>query len=121
MKFCRKPGCNAIVSKGFCEAHKPRGRTGSKNPFYGSAAWKKLRAWHITTQEPLCRMCGAAGEVVDHVVEIGTDGGGCDPLDASNLQTLCRKCHEAKSNRFKPKEYSYGKVQTQSVNAVFRF
>jgi 5-methylcytosine-specific restriction endonuclease McrA len=58
--------------------------------------------------------------VVDHIIEIEAPGG-CDPLDVSNLQTLCRRCHEQKSDRFAGKVYSYGKVQTQHEHGMFRF
>ena len=46
--------------------------------------------------EPLCRECGAAGEIVDHIKRIRAGG---DHYDESNLQTLCRTCHEKKRGR----------------------
>ena len=118
MRYCKQAGCPNLVTSGLCPVHKPKGRTGSRNPFYGSAAWKKLRVWQLA-QEPLCRSCGSAGEVVDHAHEI-KDGG--DSLAVSNIQTLCRRCHEIKSDRFAGKVYDYATVQPKPINSVrFRF
>jgi 5-methylcytosine-specific restriction enzyme A len=117
MRFCKQPGCPNKVKYGFCEDHKPKGRTGSKNKFYGSKEWKMLRAWHIS-QEPLCRICNDRGQMVDHIHEIAEGG---DALAVSNLQTLCRSCHEKKSDRFAGKVYDYEKVQPQYEHGMFRF
>ena len=116
MRFCKQPGCPAKVTSGYCDIHK-RKSTGSQNPFYGSKEWKLLRGWFIS-QEPLCRICNAPGEMVDHIHEIA-DGG--DPMEISNLQTLCQRCHNQKSDRFAGKVYDYEKVQPQYEHGVFRF
>jgi 5-methylcytosine-specific restriction endonuclease McrA len=48
-----------------------------------------------------CRICGArkrARELdVDHIVEIARGGAA---LEYSNLQTVCRDCHRAKTREF---------------------
>jgi 5-methylcytosine-specific restriction protein A len=51
-------------------------------------------------QQPLCVACEQAGKVsaaeeVDHVVPLAK--GGAD--DDTNLQSLCRECHQAKTRR----------------------
>lgn len=62
-------------------------------------AWEKVRAWHMR-EEPLCRHClerdgrCVPGEVVDHIRPINLGG---ERLDPDNLQTLCRRCHAAKT------------------------
>ena len=61
---------------------------------YGHA-WQKQRAATLRA-EPLCRMCLSAGmtvpaTVVDHIVPLG-DGG---TNEQSNLQPLCKRCHDA--------------------------
>ena len=44
-----------------------------------------------------CRSCGRAGRLeCDHVTPLQMGG---DPYDPSNLQTLCRTCHIAKTRR----------------------
>lgn len=68
---------------------------------YNAAAWRKLRAAH-RAREPLCRSCMTqgrvtAGAVVDHIVPIDKDGSRF--LDATNLQTLCARCHADKTAR----------------------
>ena len=52
----------------------------------------------VLLEEPLCRLCGAAGrvsasEVVDHITPLSW--GGSDERD--NKQGLCKACHDAKS------------------------
>jgi len=78
--------------------------------FYQSRIWRKARAAHITSS-PLCVVCGRAGQVVDHIKPINpvnaydTQGGTYgDPLAESNMQTMCHKCHNAKSGRSKHKQ-----------------
>lgn len=63
---------------------------------YGTR-WDVLRA-QVLRNEPLCRVCRAAGRVraavqVDHVIPKAK--GGTDRLD--NLQPICRRCHDAKT------------------------
>ena len=62
------------------------------------ARWVKLRRLHLQG-EPLCRRCAAQGRVtaadlVDHIVPIAEGGA---VLDEDNLQSLCRRCHDAKT------------------------
>jgi 5-methylcytosine-specific restriction protein A len=108
---CRHPGCRALVDKpGFCPAHQRQTYRAQKqtagdayqerNRFYQRATWKRLRQQHLSL-EPLCRECRkagrlVAGEVVDHIHPFQSPA---DPLalDAGNLQTLCKPCHNAKT------------------------
>lgn len=62
-----------------------------------STTWRKIRAVHLAG-EPLCRHCALQNRVtaatdVDHV-----DGDDANN-DRSNLQSLCRSCHSAKTVR----------------------
>lgn len=59
----------------------------------------RLRA-HVLSEEPLCRIClqfdlVAEASEVDHIVPLVE--GGSD--DRSNLQGVCRPCHQAKTAR----------------------
>ena len=59
--------------------------------------WRKIRAT-VLADEPLCRMCSAAGRVtaateVDHI-----DGNAWN-RDRSNLRPLCKPCHSARTAR----------------------
>jgi 5-methylcytosine-specific restriction protein A len=76
--------------------------------FYKTAAWRKIRAIHIS-QNPLCVMCQeegrvVIGNVVDHIKPLNQkdpfntlNGKFGEPLDLLNLQTLCNKHHNSKS------------------------
>lgn len=75
------------------------------NKFYGSPIWKRLR--HLQkTRKPFCEVCEVKGiytdcsdgnnnGIADHVIRI-LDGG--HPYDERNLFTLCKRCHNIKSN-----------------------
>lgn len=78
--------------------------------FYTGKVWRKLRNYYIKLN-PLCVDCAkqgryVAGQVVDHIKPVNpvnaydTQGGKYGhPTEVSNLQTLCHKCHNAKSGR----------------------
>ncbi|WP_281225387.1 HNH endonuclease [Flavobacterium aquiphilum] len=66
--------------------------------FYNSWPWRKARKAFIN-KNPLCVHCEENGEVtaatvVDHKIPIKQGG---EPLNESNFQSLCEKCHNKKS------------------------
>ena len=108
---CGQPGCKVLLLVGSrCDEHRRQAYKQQKqavsidyvdrNRFYQRKEWKAIRSAHLM-REPLCRLClaadlYAAAVVVDHIDEIA-DGG--DLLDDSNLQSLCKSCHNAKTMR----------------------
>ena len=59
--------------------------------------WAAVRRTVFERDGHRCRACGRAGRLeCDHVVPL--DRGG-DPWVPDNLQTLCRRCHIAKTAR----------------------
>jgi len=67
--------------------------------FYGSSLWRNLRD-AVLRDEPLCRTCRAEARtvvatVVDHVIPIMVAWP--RRLDPTNLQPLCRTCHDRKT------------------------
>ena len=75
--------------------------------FYQSPAWRSLRALKKSL-DPLCEECKQKGilremKLADHIIPINQGGAA---LDINNLQSLCEKCHNRKSNkdRFKNKK-----------------
>jgi 5-methylcytosine-specific restriction enzyme A len=69
--------------------------------FYASKEWKKCRRTYIISVHGFCEHCGAAGYIVDHVIEI-TPYNINDPsitLNHGNLQFLCTPCHNKKTFR----------------------
>lgn len=109
---CRHPGCAALVAGGgWCEQHKRPTPGKFGDPERGSrhkrgygAEWDKRRERILMRDRGLCQECLRQGRVtpvgavkysafVDHIrpkAEGGTD-------DDSNLQTLCKACHQAKT------------------------
>jgi 5-methylcytosine-specific restriction protein A len=107
---CRRKGCSQVTTHrtGFCEQHRKqeyikdyhkRKDRGVIDSIYSSARWRKLRQEHLN-DEPYCRHCArrgvvTVGTVVDHIVAINNGGG---RWDEHNLQTLCVRCHNSKTN-----------------------
>lgn len=65
--------------------------------FYNGKEWKTARRYKIM-DSPLCEICLEKGKrtpavIVHHLVEIRTDSGWRRRLDKSNLQSVCRECH----------------------------
>ncbi|PWL18836.1 HNH endonuclease [Falsochrobactrum shanghaiense] len=68
---------------------------------YKLARWQRLRE-RILTEQPLCMYCLRAGDVepatvVDHI----TPHKGDEAMfwDGSNLQPLCKRCHDSDKQR----------------------
>jgi 5-methylcytosine-specific restriction protein A len=67
--------------------------------FYQSKQWKQARELALNRDYHLCVMCKANGVTriathVDHIKPIRLGG---DKLSLTNLQSLCKWCHNAKS------------------------
>jgi len=88
------------VAGGRCELHQrpPQQRLPDRRASAASRgydrSWQKLRAAHLKL-EPNCRMCGAPGSHVDHILPKAKGG----PDDETNLQTLCAAHHSMKTAR----------------------
>ena len=104
---CSYPGCPALTNGRYCEKHRRQvsseynryTRDEDSVAFYSSAGWRRLSKMQLR-REPLCVVCYRAGritpaEIADHIIPI-RDGGA--RLDMSNLQSLCRGCHNKKHN-----------------------
>ena len=105
---CNYPGCAELSDGRYCEVHRRQvnaeynryTRDEDSKRFYASAAWRRLSRMQLM-REPLCVVCYGAGritpaEIADHIMPI-RDGGA--RLDLSNLQSLCRGCHNKKHNK----------------------
>lgn len=68
-------------------------RNKESSKFYHSKSWKNLRN-EVIKEQPFCVMCGKAAAIIDHIKPILAGG---ERLDKSNLQPLCRACHNAKT------------------------
>jgi 5-methylcytosine-specific restriction enzyme A len=73
---------------------------------YNTRQWQRLAKMHLA-EEPLCRYCKEMGRitslarkdmVVDHIVPVKERPDLA--FDVSNLQTLCRMCHDSVKRRF---------------------
>ncbi len=69
--------------------------------FHGHYFWDSARSYVMLRDRYTCRLCGTrhrARELeVDHILEIALGGAA---LEYSNLQTVCRSCHRAKTQGF---------------------
>ncbi|HHC6468741.1 TPA: HNH endonuclease signature motif containing protein [Vibrio parahaemolyticus] len=117
-KVCAAAGCRNVTSVRFCkrcaDIHKALSKDKAKKrarasterysdkfkSFYASKQWKDLRTAKIK-KDPLCEVCLKNGFIregkdIDHIIEIKDDYS--RRLDMTNLQTLCRSCHMAKTS-----------------------
>lgn len=90
----RLPVLGSIVEEKLKQRARPSGRDADPRRTIplNSARWRKLRA-RVLAEQPLCRMCDAPANVVDHASG--------DPSDNSdrNLVALCAPCHNHKTQR----------------------
>ena len=101
-RTCSRAGCRGLVRGGVCSvggvlraqsAAEHDERRGSARARGYDARWQRVRRMHLAS-EPLCRTCGLPAVLVDHIVPIRDAGA---RLDDDNLQSLCRRCHDAKT------------------------
>jgi 5-methylcytosine-specific restriction protein A len=96
LKYCSIPGCPNKTRGSKCKAHGGgswEGRHDRHAAGYGYD-WTKRRNAHIKAN-PYCVLCGAKATDVDHVLNKAR--GGTD--EASNLRSLCKRCHHRKTAR----------------------
>lgn len=83
--------------------------------FYHSTAWKHKRQEILERDYGLCQRCGMEAELVDHIIPSKDDWN--DRLDNDNLQSLCRRCHKAKTKREWMKHHK-GMKRYMNINVI---
>ena len=106
LRPCRRPGCPELTREGYCDKHKPKRaarRTSAEwHGWYSLSVWTDdLRPGQLL-REPWCRECAKRGvrtraTVVDHVTPHRGDWQRF--TDKTNLQSLCKSCHDRKTAR----------------------
>lgn len=92
---CRNEDCPVIVNhpERWCPDHKPApwaNQSASSQATRGNREWHRARAIKLR-DTPACEHCSATtGLQVHHIVPIAHGG---PVTDQSNLQTLCKACH----------------------------
>lgn len=89
-------------------------RDPKEGAFYRGKAWRRLSAARIQADGYKCVQCGKFATEVDHIVPIQTPAGWDRRYDWSNLQSLCKTCHNKKHHRFY-KGREGGRPRTVSV------
>ena len=113
-KRCEKPGCVEYIPRSqtppYCTNHlreRNRRYDQRRDPktvqFYRSKQWKHLRLSVLADNHYLCEPCKAKGKLtaadtVHHIVELKENWE--LRLTRSNLQAICRSCHEEVHDRF---------------------
>lgn len=105
---CRHPRCPALTTDGWCPSHRVTHqreadrRKGTPASRGYDHRWRKVREQALRRDRYLCVECLRHGRPttaldVDHIVPFSSID---DPLrlDVSNLQSLCRPCHNAKTH-----------------------
>ena len=116
-KPCKFPSCPELTEGNYCPSHqKESEHKRSSRPYkklYNSIQWQQLRK-QVLNKQPLCVECLKAkritpATVVDHI----KPHKGNEKLfyDISNLQSLCKSCHDRKTakedGRWKRRVYTY--------------
>lgn len=75
-------------------------RDNDNSKFYNSRAWRNFRK-KVLERNPLCVEClkidvVTVATVGDHIIPINQGG---EPMDETNVQGLCKKCHDSKSGK----------------------
>ncbi|MFT7283306.1 HNH endonuclease [Nonlabens sp.] len=88
-------------------------RSVDNSKFYNSRTWRKHRS-RFLEKFPMCLHCERNGittpaNIVDHIHSISQGG---DKLNDTNLQPLCKKCHEKKSAKESAQVRGMGKKVT---------
>lgn len=109
LRQCNHRGCPELTREGWCPKHKPREvrkLSANYHDWYGRKIWTdNLRPLQLL-REPFCRECArqypaddprhrTPATVVDHIVPHRGDWALF--VDESNLQSLCKRHHDAKT------------------------
>jgi 5-methylcytosine-specific restriction protein A len=101
---CVVPGCAQLITRGRrCRQHAVTAEHARPNyawrRWYRTPRWSALRARVLRDQAYRCAGCGevVAGLEVDHIVR--HEGVPARFWDRANLQALCRRCHQRKTQR----------------------
>lgn len=108
---CRHAGCPELVDRGYCEKHKRPNYTESQKRYdkrRGTTSergydgrWQRIRLQALQRDCYLCRPCYREGRTtvavdVDHIIPIKAAPD--KRLELSNLQSICRECHNKKTS-----------------------
>lgn len=106
MYICNMPNLNNKGYKRFENPNKPKSFENTiENKFYNTSLWRRVRSLQ-KIRKPICEVCEAKGiytdcsdgnnnGIADHAIRLLQGG---HPYDEQNLFTLCKKCHNTKSN-----------------------
>lgn len=97
---CTTPGCPNLRP---CPTHQPKAwtPTGNSHPRLRGRAWANARRRIHHRDGPLCATgCGRLGRILDHIDELADwQPGDPDPNRDDNLQLLCQRCHDEKTQQ----------------------
>lgn len=119
--YCRFAGCHALTTATYCVTHRATDSRANKkhhNPFYDSKEWRKLRAQYLK-HHILCERCEALGRtaLAQHLHHIKPVKQHPElALEESNLQALCRHCHDDVTHADKQKKvYDFGRSKRPKI------
>ena len=101
--FCTVPGCAQLTTRSRCPAHAALAEHLRSNyalrRWYRTPRWEALRALVLREAGYTCALCGQVflALEVDHITK--HEGSPARFWDRANLQALCRRCHQRKTQR----------------------
>lgn len=100
-KLCGYPGCNKLTGKYYCEEHQKAAdrrrretafASATRSSLYQSPLWRRLSR-ELIGEVGHCERCGCSDNLQTHHI-IPVRLAPALALDRSNLQVLCRLCHQ---------------------------
>jgi len=85
----RCPQCKTQTAKSYDKTSRDK----DLDKFYHSINWKRARIRQLRAN-PLCVECHRPAQIVDHIIELRYGGA---KLSSSNLQSMCKPCHNIKT------------------------
>ena len=103
LRTCNHPMCNKLGNSQYCDDHLIQHKQSINKRYsvnraeyhrlYNTSRWQYLRRRQLDA-EPFCK-CGSLATVVDHIKDHKGDVNLF--YDPSNLQSMCKRCHDRKT------------------------
>lgn len=106
LKLCGYPGCNKLTTEYFCPKHKEKRdaerkasafKSATRSDLYQSPEWRRISR-QLINEVGHCERCGSFDNLqVHHIIPVRLAP--ALALDRSNLQVLCRTCHQTETGK----------------------
>lgn len=94
-----RPWQHDSTERPWLEPDKPFGNTRREDKRYHTTRWRKVRQLVLNRDGGICVKCQRkAAVIIDHITTVRQDASDDMFYNMDNLQSMCRQCHQAKTN-----------------------